>query len=614
MELLQISEPSGQFCEKHKKIILGIDLGTTNSLVAFINDNDSPEVLCDDFNRSLFPSVVGFLDDGKMLTSHKAFELNSNEIVSSFKKFMGRSFEDSKYLHSTYELLEKEGILKIHTSYGDFTPLELSSKILSHLYKIAINRIGREVKDVIITVPAYFNETQRQDTILAARLVGLNVIRLLNEPTAAAIAYGIGNLKEGIYAVFDLGGGTFDISILKLMEGVFDVIATSGDNALGGDDFDLAIVDYVINLFTKNEVSFEEKSNLMRIAKETRECLTNNDSALFYTPSEIGSHIEISNSTFYEIVDPLIKRISKCIKRSLVDAKLRIDDICGVIMVGGSTRMPIVRDFVSNYFKKKDLLSNIDPDKVVAIGAALYGDMLLNRNSLSKEWQLLDVTPLSLGIEVSGGLVERIIHRNSKIPVSHSQDFTTMRDGQTAMKIHVLQGESDVVEKCRSLSYFELNNIPAMPAGKARINITFQIDSDGLLLVSAKEKSTGLGSSVIVNNLNRMLHEDIRSLLQSDNNNLENKDSSQLHKLKSRLRSLVNSINSILDADYSLIGDHESSYIQDRIMIANKMLNAQDINSNKLMDDINYFSLLAENFAKLKINRSLQETLLNKKI
>lgn len=616
MELLQISEPNDQSCERSKKMILGIDLGTTNSLVAFVNDNDIPEVLCDELNRSLFPSVIGFLDNGKILVGHNALESSCSEIISSFKKFMGRSFDESKYLHSTYELLDKDGVLKIHTSYGDFTPLDISSKILSHLYKLAVEKIGKDVKDIVITVPAYFNETQRQDTRAAASLAGLNVVRLINEPTAAAIAYGIDNNKEGIYAVFDLGGGTFDISILKLTNGVFDVIASSGDNALGGDDFDLAIVDYVLSLLPTNKVPFDKKNILMRIARETREHLSDNKSSMFYLPSEIGNHnIEISNDIFYGLVDPLIKRIAKCIKNSLLDAKLRTDDISGVIMVGGSTRMPIVRNFVASYFKKEPLV-NLDPDKVVAIGAALYGDMLLNRESLSKEWQLLDVTPLSLGIEVAGGLVEHIIHRNSKIPISHSQDFTTMKDGQISMKIHVLQGESDLVSKCRSLAYFELNNIPSMKAGKARINVTFQIDADGLLLVSAKEESTGIASSVIVNNLSKISHDDIRSLLLSDNSASKDKEdsSSLVLKLMSELRGLLDSISTFLNKDSNLIDAHELSNIQNRIISANNKLNFYDDNLDNLKDEISYFSLLNESFSKLKINKYLRDALLNKKI
>ncbi|AGF48961.1 Fe-S protein assembly chaperone HscA [Candidatus Kinetoplastidibacterium galati] len=582
MELLQISEPNDLPCERSKKTILGIDLGTTNSLVAFVNDNDIPEVLCDDLNRSLFPSIIGFLNDGKILVSHQAMELKSNEIISSFKKFMGRSFDDSKFLHSTYKLLDKNGVLKINTSYGEFTPLEISSKILDHLYKLAVYKIGKDVKDVVITVPAYFNETQRQDTRAAATLIGLNVVRLINEPTAAAIAYGIDNTKEGIYAVFDLGGGTFDISILKFTDGVFDVIATSGDNALGGDDFDLAIVNYVMSLFPSKEFSFEQRNGLIRTARETREHLSYSDSSMFYLPSEIGNPIEISNDIFYKLVDPLIIRISKCIKNLLLDAKLKTDDISGVIMVGGSTRMPIIRNFVAKYFKKEPLF-NLDPDKVVAIGAAIYGDMLLNRESLSKEWQLLDVTPLSLGIEVAGGLVERIVRRNSKIPVSHSQDFTTMKNGQTAMKIHVLQGESDLVSKCRSLAYFELNNIPAMPAGQARVNVTFQIDADGLLLVSAKESMTGLGSSVIVNNLSKMSHDEIRSLLLSDDNkSVDKEDSSIFYKLKLKLENLLESTNTILNTDSDLISENELSEVKSKIISANNLLKVGNIDFDNL--------------------------------
>ncbi|AGF48259.1 molecular chaperone HscA [Candidatus Kinetoplastibacterium oncopeltii TCC290E] len=610
MELLQISEPN----ERSKKMILGIDLGTTNSLVAFVNDNDIPEVICDNLNRSLFPSVIGFLDNGEILVGHNALEPSINEVISSFKKFMGRSFDDSKYLHSTYKILDKDGVLKIHTSYGDFTPLEISSKILSHLHKLAVDKIGKDVKDVVITVPAYFNETQRQDTREAARLAGLNVLRLINEPTAAAIAYGVDNNKEGTYAVFDLGGGTFDISILKLTDGVFDVIATSGDNALGGDDFDLAIVNHVLSLLPDNEVTFEKKKSLMRIARETREHLSCNESSMFYLPSEIGNTIEISNDIFHNLVNHLLMRISTCIKNSLLDAKLSTKDISGVIMVGGSTRMPIIRNFVTKYFKKEPLF-NLDPDKVVAIGAALYGDILLNRGSLSKEWQLLDVTPLSLGIEVAGGLVEHIIPRNSKIPIAHSQDFTTMKNGQSSMKIHVLQGESNLVSQCRSLAYFELNNITSMPAGQARINVTFQIDADGLLLVSAKEESSGLISSIKVNNLSKMSHDEIRSLLLSENSSSENKENFSLSfKLKSKLRDLLESINTILSKDSDLINEHELFNLQNRIINANNILKIYNDNSEIIKDEINYFSALNENFLKLKINKSLKEALLYKNI
>jgi molecular chaperone HscA len=565
MALLQISEP-GQAPDPHqRRIAVGIDLGTTHSLVAAVR-NGVAECLPDDQGRVLLPSAVRYLGGDRRQIGFDAVAARAQDpanTITSVKRLMGRGLADIANRESMSYRIEGSdgGMVKVQTKAGEKSPVEISAEILATLRFRAEDTFDDELYGAVITVPAYFDEGQRQATKDAAQLAGLNVLRLISEPTAAAIAYGLDNASEGVYAVYDLGGGTFDISILRLTQGVFEVIATGGDSALGGDDYDHALADFVLAQTGLQAGSDTDKAAMLVAARTAKEALTDSDTVAFQADLAGGAaRFDLKREHFDAATKPLTDRTVAAVRKALRDARLKPDDLQGIVLVGGSTRMPQIRHAVAEFFGREPLV-NLNPDEVVALGAAIQANQLAGNNGAG-ELLLLDVIPLSLGIETMGGLVERIVPRNQTIPTAMAQDFTTYQDGQTALALHVVQGERDLVADCRSLARFTLRGIPPMAAGAARIRVTFTVDADGLLSVSAKEQGSGVEASVAVKPSYGLSDDQIATMLQESFSTAQ-QDILARALVEARVDAdrMLLATQSALNADGDLLSDSERAVI-----------------------------------------------------
>ena len=615
MALLQISEP-GQAPDPHaRRIGIGIDLGTTHSLVASVRSGIA-ECLPDADDRVILPSAVRYLPQGRREIGHQALSSQSSDpsnTIVSVKRFMGRAMKDIANAEEfPYQFLDTPGMLSLQTADGVKSPVEVSAEILATLRQRAEDTFADDIYGAVITVPAYFDDAQRQATKDAAKLAGLHVLRLINEPTAAALAYGLDNASEGIYAVYDLGGGTFDISVLRLSQGVFEVLSTGGDSALGGDDYDRALARYALDATEKKVLTDSDKSAVLVAARRCKEALSSENNVVFDALLSDGQlRLNLSREVFEAQTQSLTQRTLSAVKKALRDAQITIEDIKGVVMVGGSTRMPMVQKAVGELLHCQPL-NNLNPDEVVALGAALQANQLVGNNT-DGNLLLLDVIPLSLGIETMGGLVERIVPRNQTIPTAMAQDFTTYQDGQTALALHIVQGERDLVKDCRSLAHFELRGIPPMAAGAARIRVTFTVDADGLLSVAAKEINSGVESQIEVKPSYGLSDEQITSMLQDSFHTAEiDKQARALAESRLEVDRMCLATNAALEKDAYLLAEAELEHIKQLMKLA--------LESKSLDDAIaieNATEALAkgtEAFAALRMNESIRQALSGKTI
>jgi len=620
MALLQISEPGQSAAPHQHKLAVGIDLGTTNSLIASVRSGLA-EAIADENGAYLIPSVVQFLPD----TSSESDSLYHTEVglqaktnavndplntIISVKRYMGRGLDDINE-RSVYHFIEEEDsvVPRIQTVAGNISAVEVSAEILKKLKDQAVNALGGELTGVVITVPAYFDDAQRQATKDAAKLADLNVLRLINEPTAAAVAYGLDSGNKGIHVIYDLGGGTFDISILKLTKGVFEVLSTAGNTSLGGDDFDHAISQWIISEAQIIDPDAALQRQILDCAREVKENLTCQDR----TPVHIELadnkhwHAELSLQQFEKLINALVRKTLVSCRRALRDADIDAADIQDVVMVGGSTRVPLVRQMVANFFSLEPLV-DIDPDKVVAIGAARKADWLVG-NTSDDEMLLLDITPLSLGLETMGGLSEKVIHRNTTIPVARAQEFTTFKDGQTAMAIHVVQGERELISDCRSLARFELRGIPPMVAGAARIRVTFQIDADGLLSVSAREETSGVESSIQVKPSFGLSDNEIETMLKDSFSYAQDDlNARKLREQQVEANRVIEALNSALTEDaHNLLSENETAEILQSIDKLLQVTQGSDQRTIKLQ--IEAVDKVTAEFAQRRMDASINKAL-----